>query len=217
MHGISRTVGVPEAAVLALAAGADALCLGHDLHEEAVEQVHAAIVGAVRSGRLAEERLAEAARACRGHLPLGVADGCRRCRPRGRRRGCAPRARRLRRRSRSSARSSSSSSCRRRTSPPARRCTGSRTSCPTPSTVRLDEAPADLAALLAAHEGRRLVARRPRRRSACVAGGDGGGGERRCARMRSWSRPGFPGGGASIVTHGAGRANLVAAAAALSG
>ena len=41
--------GVPEAAVLALAAGADALCLGHDLHEEAVEAVHAAIVDAVGS------------------------------------------------------------------------------------------------------------------------------------------------------------------------
>ena len=62
MQGISRTVGVPEVAVLALAAGADALCLGHDLHEEAVEQIHAAIVEAVRSGRLAEERLADAAR-----------------------------------------------------------------------------------------------------------------------------------------------------------
>ena len=61
MRGVSGTLGVPEAAVLALAAGADALCLGHDLHEEAVEQVHAAIVGAVRSGRLAEERVAEAA------------------------------------------------------------------------------------------------------------------------------------------------------------
>ena len=45
----------------ALIAGADALCLGHDLHEDAVERVHAAIVGAVRSGRLTEERLAEAA------------------------------------------------------------------------------------------------------------------------------------------------------------
>ena len=61
MRAISGTVGVPEAAVQALAAGADALCLGHDLHEETVEAVHAAIVAAVRSGRLAEERLAEAA------------------------------------------------------------------------------------------------------------------------------------------------------------
>ena len=96
MQGISRTVGVPEAAVLALAAGADALCLGHDLHEEAVEQVHAAIVGAVRSGRLAEERLADAARRVAAHLPLDVADGCRRGWPRGRRRGRAESARRRR-------------------------------------------------------------------------------------------------------------------------
>ena len=61
MKAVSETVGVEEAAVLALAAGADALCIGHDLHEEAVERIHAAIVAAVRAGRLAEERLAEAA------------------------------------------------------------------------------------------------------------------------------------------------------------
>jgi beta-N-acetylhexosaminidase len=61
MRAISRSVGVTEGAVLALAAGADALCLGHDLHEDAVEQVHAAIVRAVRAGRLGEERLAAAA------------------------------------------------------------------------------------------------------------------------------------------------------------
>ena len=61
MKAVSETVGVEEAAVLALAAGADALCVGHDLHEDAVESIHAAILGAVRSGRLAEERVAEAA------------------------------------------------------------------------------------------------------------------------------------------------------------
>jgi beta-N-acetylhexosaminidase len=47
--------------VRALIAGADTLGLGHDLHEEAVERIHAAIVGAVRSGRLEEARLVEAA------------------------------------------------------------------------------------------------------------------------------------------------------------
>jgi beta-N-acetylhexosaminidase len=61
MAAVSATVGLEEAAVLALIAGADSLGLGHDLHEEAVARVHAAIVGAVRTGRLTEERLAEAA------------------------------------------------------------------------------------------------------------------------------------------------------------
>jgi beta-N-acetylhexosaminidase len=61
MAAVSETVGVEHAAVRALAAGADSLGLGHDLHEVAVERVHGAIVEAVRSGRLAEERLAEAA------------------------------------------------------------------------------------------------------------------------------------------------------------
>ena len=45
----------------ALAAGADALCVGHDLHEEAVESILDAIVAAVGDGRLAHERLEEAA------------------------------------------------------------------------------------------------------------------------------------------------------------
>jgi beta-N-acetylhexosaminidase len=58
MRAVSATVGVEEGAVRALAAGADALCLGHDLDPEIV---HRAIVEAVRDGRLAEERLAEAA------------------------------------------------------------------------------------------------------------------------------------------------------------
>jgi beta-N-acetylhexosaminidase len=79
MRGISGTIGVPEAAVLALTAGADALCLGHDLHEEAVEQVHAAIVGAVRAGRLQEERVAEAAErvaaVCRWASPTDAGAG----------------------------------------------------------------------------------------------------------------------------------------------
>ena len=61
MAAVSSTYGVEEAAVRALIAGADSLGLGHDLHEEAVVKVHGAIVEAVRTGRLAEERLAEAA------------------------------------------------------------------------------------------------------------------------------------------------------------
>jgi beta-N-acetylhexosaminidase len=60
MRAVSGTVGVEEGAVRSLAAGADALLLGHDLDEGALAQVHAALVGAVRDGRLAEERLADA-------------------------------------------------------------------------------------------------------------------------------------------------------------
>ena len=52
MRAISATVGVENGAVLALAAGADALCLGHDLEEDAVRSVRAAIVAAVRAGEL---------------------------------------------------------------------------------------------------------------------------------------------------------------------
>ena len=61
MRAVSATVGVEEGAVLAIAAGADALCLGHDLFEDAVRAVRLALVEAVRAGRLPEERLAEAA------------------------------------------------------------------------------------------------------------------------------------------------------------
>jgi beta-N-acetylhexosaminidase len=58
MRAISGTVGAEEGAVRALEAGADALCLGHDLQPDGV---HGALVEAVRSGRLSEERLREAA------------------------------------------------------------------------------------------------------------------------------------------------------------
>jgi len=61
MKAISATVGVEQGAVLALAAGADALCLGHDLGAGSVERIVAAVVGAVRDGALSEERVAEAA------------------------------------------------------------------------------------------------------------------------------------------------------------
>jgi beta-N-acetylhexosaminidase len=59
MRAVSWTVGTEEGAVRSLDAGADALCLGHDLRPDAV---HAAIVAAVADGRLSEERLREAAR-----------------------------------------------------------------------------------------------------------------------------------------------------------
>lgn len=62
MAAVARTVGLGEGAVLALAAGVDALCLGGDLAGEAVaDTARDAIVAAVRAGRLPEERLASAA------------------------------------------------------------------------------------------------------------------------------------------------------------
>jgi beta-N-acetylhexosaminidase len=60
MKAVSATVGIEESAVRALEAGADALCIGHDVDDELTERVQRAVVAAVASGRLAEERLAEA-------------------------------------------------------------------------------------------------------------------------------------------------------------
>jgi beta-N-acetylhexosaminidase len=61
MRAISGRLGMGEAAVGALAAGADALCLGHDSTDADVGEVRDAIVDAVRRGALAEERVTEAA------------------------------------------------------------------------------------------------------------------------------------------------------------
>jgi beta-N-acetylhexosaminidase len=76
MQGASATIGVPEAAVRALEAGNDLLCLGGELVKApdhfARELVLAsvdAIVGAVHAGRLTEERIAEAAAR---NAPLGT-------------------------------------------------------------------------------------------------------------------------------------------------
>jgi beta-N-acetylhexosaminidase len=60
MGAISATIPMGEAGVLALAAGADALCLGADIAATHVERTCSAIVEAVRSGPLLEERLREA-------------------------------------------------------------------------------------------------------------------------------------------------------------
>ncbi|MBB6170782.1 beta-N-acetylhexosaminidase [Nocardiopsis mwathae] len=61
MEGVSAGIGIPEAAVRALAAGCDLLCLGRFVYADQVAAVRAAIVGAVREGRLASDRLEEAA------------------------------------------------------------------------------------------------------------------------------------------------------------
>jgi beta-N-acetylhexosaminidase len=60
MRGLADSVGIKEGAVRALEAGADALCLGHDLGDDSVESVCGAIAAAVESGRLPLERLEEA-------------------------------------------------------------------------------------------------------------------------------------------------------------
>ena len=61
MAGASAETGIPEAAVRALVAGVDLLCLGSGTSQETYDAVHAAVVAAVRSGRLPEGRVAEAA------------------------------------------------------------------------------------------------------------------------------------------------------------
>jgi beta-glucosidase-like glycosyl hydrolase len=66
MEGASGHIGIPEASVRALLAGADLLCLGSKEYADSVHAILAAIVGAVRSGRLSGERLEEAAARTRG-------------------------------------------------------------------------------------------------------------------------------------------------------
>ncbi|MBE3010138.1 glycoside hydrolase family 3 protein [Microbispora sp. NEAU-D428] len=61
MHAISRSVGLAEGAVMALAAGADLLCLGPLPTPEDVRGMVDHIVDAVAEGRLTAERLEEAA------------------------------------------------------------------------------------------------------------------------------------------------------------
>jgi beta-N-acetylhexosaminidase len=61
MKGASGVLGIPQAAVRALAAGADLLCLGARVDAGLVEATAAGIVAAVRAGRLPAERVEEAA------------------------------------------------------------------------------------------------------------------------------------------------------------
>jgi beta-N-acetylhexosaminidase len=61
MAGASAQTGIPEAAVRALLAGVDLLCLGSATSEERYAAVLGAVVDAVESGRLPRERVAEAA------------------------------------------------------------------------------------------------------------------------------------------------------------
>ncbi|TLS42272.1 glycoside hydrolase family 3 protein [Streptomyces montanus] len=62
MQAISGTYGIERGTVLAIAAGADAICVGGGLADEAtVLRLRDALVSAVRAGELSEERLADAA------------------------------------------------------------------------------------------------------------------------------------------------------------
>jgi beta-N-acetylhexosaminidase len=61
MRAVSDPYGIPGAAVLAVAAGNDLLCLGRDVPEEGYLAVRAALRDAVRSGSLPGARLEEAA------------------------------------------------------------------------------------------------------------------------------------------------------------
>ncbi|MEW2633079.1 glycoside hydrolase family 3 N-terminal domain-containing protein [Streptomyces sp. NPDC048389] len=76
MQAISSTYGIERGSVLAIAAGADAICVGGGLaDEETVLRLRDALVDAVRKGDLPEERLADAAARVRA-----LADWTRRAR-----------------------------------------------------------------------------------------------------------------------------------------
>ncbi|GAA4070886.1 glycoside hydrolase family 3 protein [Streptomyces shaanxiensis] len=62
MQAIAATYGIERGSVLAIAAGADAICVGGGLaDDETVRRLRDALVAAVRTGELPEARLAEAA------------------------------------------------------------------------------------------------------------------------------------------------------------
>ncbi len=61
MRAVSGPFGIPEAAVLAVTAGVDLLCLGRDTSQQMYHAVAAALAEAVRAGRLPGQRLEDAA------------------------------------------------------------------------------------------------------------------------------------------------------------
>nr|WP_249776703.1 beta-N-acetylhexosaminidase [Leifsonia sp. C5G2] len=61
MHGASGERGIPEAAVLALAAGCDLLCIGTENTDAQLQSIEDAIAHAVATSRLTPARLADAA------------------------------------------------------------------------------------------------------------------------------------------------------------
>ncbi|GAA4177248.1 glycoside hydrolase family 3 protein [Gryllotalpicola koreensis] len=65
MKGASGALGIPGAAVQALAAGVDLLCIGTDNSAAQLEEIAGAVAAAVASGALAAERVADASRRVR--------------------------------------------------------------------------------------------------------------------------------------------------------
>ena len=66
MQAIAATYGIERGSVLAIASGADAICVGGGLaDDETVRRLRDALVSAVRAGELPEERLADAAQRVR--------------------------------------------------------------------------------------------------------------------------------------------------------
>ena len=61
MAGASAGRGIPEVAVLALAAGVDLLCLGSETMPEQVAEVREQVLAAIASGRLSADRVLDAA------------------------------------------------------------------------------------------------------------------------------------------------------------
>jgi beta-N-acetylhexosaminidase len=61
MRAVSDVYGIPEAAVLAVLAGTDLLCLGRDQDQQMYADVRYALMTAVRTGRMPGQRLEEAA------------------------------------------------------------------------------------------------------------------------------------------------------------
>ncbi|MFY1701497.1 glycoside hydrolase family 3 protein [Micromonospora sp. WMMA1923] len=81
MQAVTRRYGFAGAAVRALAAGADAICVGGEhADEETARHLRDAVVAAVVAGELPEERLAEAAKRV-GHLAAWSATARARRRP----------------------------------------------------------------------------------------------------------------------------------------
>lgn len=73
MTGASGEIGIPAAAVRALAGGCDLLCIGTANTDAQMGEIEAAIEAAVASGVLSAERLADASARIR-HLAEGLAD-----------------------------------------------------------------------------------------------------------------------------------------------
>lgn len=92
MQAIASTYGIERGSVLAIAAGADALCVGGGLDDDStVLRLRDALVAAVRAGELPEERLADAAARVRALASwTRRAGGLARSRARQRRRGPRP-------------------------------------------------------------------------------------------------------------------------------